>query len=104
MLLFDAGVACRVFHHEAAVVLHHASMWAAIACATIVVIRLGEAPDQAAVETPADYFVDLGTAGDQALLLPLLCDYLTRTLGPEFRPLLETDRLHVTWGAGPIRG
>jgi hypothetical protein len=98
MLSFDAGVACRVFHHEAAVVLHHASMWAAIAGATIIVIRLGEVPDDATIAAPEDYFVDLAAVGDQALLLPPLRDYLARTLGPEFLALLEPDRLHITWG------
>lgn len=97
MLQFDTGVSCRVFHQETAVVLHHASTWAAVAGVTLLVIRLGEVHDGVTQMLASEFAVDLSTTGDRSRLLAQLRGYLQRTLGTEFLVALEADRVHVEW-------
>jgi hypothetical protein len=97
MLQFAGGVSCRVFQHEIAVLLHHASTWAAIAGVTIVVMRLVEVPDVITRELAADLTIELNAARNRSVLLLELGAYLGRTLGRGYTVQVEFAHVRVTW-------
>jgi hypothetical protein len=99
MIRFGAGVYCHLFRLEIALVLHHASHWAAISGVIVDVNSLADRQHSAGTLHTFDLAVDLDTAGDRREHLVRLHGYLARVLPPEYDVVLEADHVHVEWDA-----
>jgi hypothetical protein len=97
VLTFDGGVSCHVFYLELALVLHHASTWAALAGGTIVVSSLADTHDGPRRELATTLQVDGVTRGNREHRAGELAGYLARTLGAEYLVDIIDDRLTVVW-------
>jgi hypothetical protein len=99
MLRFAAGLYCHLFRMEIALVLHHASTWAAVSGVAVDVNSLADKSHSAGSLHYWDLAVDLDTAGDRAAHLAQLHGYLARVLAPSYDVVLEATHVHVEWDA-----
>jgi len=99
MLQFDRDVCCTYFRHEVALVLHHASAWAAIAGVVVVVARLGDRDGMAATFGEADLAVDLDVTPTPTIDVEYLAAYLERNLSHHYAVDVDSGRVHVAWNA-----